>query len=110
MSIHYIRFDESTNELLLHDGERVHRVDLSALADNSAGVPFTDQDKAKLDTIEIGATSDQTAAEIKSAYESNDNTNAFTDADESKLDGIQAGAQANPKRRAPAKKPTASKK
>lgn len=49
-------------------------------------------DGAKLDGIEAGATADQTAAEIKTAYESNANTNAFTDADHSKLDGIEAGA------------------
>ena len=49
-------------------------------------------DGTKLDGIESGATADQTAAEIKTAYESNLNTNAFTDADESKLDGIEASA------------------
>ena len=50
-------------------------------------------DGAKLDGIESGATADQTAAEIKTAYESNADTNAFTDADhESKLDGIEASA------------------
>jgi len=49
-------------------------------------------DGAKLDGIESGATADQTAAEIKTAYESNANTNAFTDADETKLDGIEASA------------------
>ena len=49
-------------------------------------------DGAKLDGIEAGATADQTAAEIKTAYESNADTNAFTDADESKLDGIEASA------------------
>ena len=42
--------------------------------------------------VEDGATADQTAGEIKTAYESNADTNAFTDADESKLDGIEAGA------------------
>ena len=47
-------------------------------------------DGTKLDGIESGATADQTAAEIKTAYESNANTNAFTDTDESKLDGIEA--------------------
>ncbi len=36
-------------------------------------------DKTKLDGIEAGATGDQTAAEIKTAYESNNNTNALTD-------------------------------
>ncbi len=49
-------------------------------------------DGAKLDGIESGATADQTAAQIKTAYESNADTNAFTDADHSKLDGIEASA------------------
>ena len=40
-------------------------------------------DGTKLDTIEAGATSDQTAAEIKTAYESNLNTNPYTDAERS---------------------------
>ena len=47
-------------------------------------------DGTKLDGIEAGATADQTAAQIKTAYESNANTNAFTDADHTKLDGIEA--------------------
>ena len=41
---------------------------------------FIDGDKIKLDNIEDGATADQTASEIKTAYESNANTNALTDA------------------------------
>jgi hypothetical protein len=49
-------------------------------------------DGTKLDGIEAGATADQTAAQIKTAYESNSNTNAFTDADHTKLDGIATGA------------------
>ena len=49
-------------------------------------------DGSKLDGIESGATADQTAGEIKTAYESNANTNAFTDAEQSKLSGIEAGA------------------
>jgi hypothetical protein len=52
-------------------------------------------DGAKLDGIEAGATADQTAAEIKTAYESNANTNAFTDAEQTKLAGIEAGATAD---------------
>ena len=36
-----------------------------------------------------------TAAQIKTAYESNAETNAFTDADHSKLDGIETGATAD---------------
>jgi hypothetical protein len=46
-------------------------------------------DGTKLDGIEAGATTDQTAAEIKTAYESNLNTNAFTDAEKTKLSGIE---------------------
>ena len=38
------------------------------------------KDKTKLDEIENGATADQTAEEIKIAYESNADTNALTDA------------------------------
>jgi hypothetical protein len=53
---------------------------------------FVDGDKTKLDGIEAGATADQTAAEIKTAYESNADTNEFSDAEQSKLAGIEAGA------------------
>ena len=49
-------------------------------------------DGSKLDGIESNATADQTAAEIKTAYESNSDTNAFTDADHSKLNAIEASA------------------
>jgi hypothetical protein len=49
-------------------------------------------DGSKLDGIESSATGDQTASEIKTAYESNSNTNAFTDAEQTKLSGIESGA------------------
>jgi len=49
-------------------------------------------DGTKLDGIESGATADQSAAEIKSAYESNANTNPFTDSLQTKLSGIEASA------------------
>ena len=52
-------------------------------------------DGTKLDGIETGATADQTASEIKTAYESNANTNAFTDAEKSKLTGVETGATAD---------------
>ena len=42
----------------------------------------------KLAGIEDGATADQSAAEIKVAYESNADTNAYTDAEQSKLAAI----------------------
>ena len=53
---------------------------------------FTTADESKLDGIEAGATVDQTPAEIKTAYESNADTNVFDDADVTKLAGIEAGA------------------
>ena len=77
-----------------------------ANADTNA---FTDAEKTKLDGVEAGAqvnkvedvqlagtsvldaatkTANVTAAGIKAAYESNEDTNAFTDADKAKLDGI----------------------
>ena len=52
-------------------------------------------DGTKLDTIETGATADQTNAEIKTAYEANANTNAYTDAEKTKLSGIETGATAD---------------
>ena len=42
--------------------------------------------------VEDGAAADQSGAEIKTAYEAEDDTNAFTDADHTKLDGIEASA------------------
>lgn len=50
----------------------------------------------KGDKGDPGDGSDLSAAEIKTRYESNADTNAFTDAEQSKLSGIQAGAQVNP--------------
>ena len=49
-------------------------------------------DGTKLDTIETSATADQTGAEIKTAYESEADTNAFTDAEQTKLSGIETSA------------------
>jgi len=49
-------------------------------------------DGTKLDGIEANATADQTASEIKTAYESNSDTNAFTDALQTKLNGIETSA------------------
>jgi len=52
-------------------------------------------DGTKLDGIESNATADQTASEIKTAYESNADTNAFTNAWQNKLNGIEVGATAD---------------
>ena len=62
------------------------------LVDGSNPGLMASADKTKLDAIESGATADQSAAEIKTAYESNANTNAFTDAEQTKLAGVEAGA------------------
>ena len=56
---------------------------------------FTTTLKNKLDGIESGATTDQTAAQIKTEYESNGDTNVFTDAEKTKLTGIATGAEVN---------------
>lgn len=73
----------------------------SAVSNNSAvsantlkrSYPLVDQNK--LSGIEAGAEVNDTAAEIKTKYESNLNTNAYTDAEKSKLSGIEAGAEVN---------------
>ena len=53
------------------------------------------QDGTKLDTIETGATADQTAAEIRTLVEAATDSNVFTDADHTKLNNIEAGATAD---------------
>lgn len=45
--------------------------------------------------IQSGASGSMTAAQIKTAYESNPDTNAFSDAEQSKLGAIAPGATAN---------------
>ena len=70
----------------------IKSLDTSTLQVKPTEGAFVDGDKTKLDGIETGATADQTAAEIKTAYESNLDTNAFTDAEQTKLAGIETGA------------------
>ncbi len=53
---------------------------------------YTTAEETKLSGIEANATADQTAAEIKTAYESNADTNSYNDAAVSKLSGIEANA------------------
>lgn len=53
------------------------------------------EDVVKLNGIEPNAEVNPDAAEIKTLYESNADTNAFTDAQSAKLAGIAAGATAN---------------
>jgi len=56
---------------------------------------YTTALNTKLSGIETGATADQTAAQIKTAYEGNANTNEFSDAEQTKLSGIEASATAD---------------
>ena len=72
------------------------QIEIAAATDsNVGGVAFTAPDERKLAGIEVGATGDQTPAEIKVAYESNPNTNAFDDAEQTKLAGIEDNATAD---------------
>tara|TARA_R110000772_G_scaffold143235_1_gene252750 strand:- start:18733 stop:20298 length:1566 start_codon:yes stop_codon:yes gene_type:complete len=52
-------------------------------------------DKIKLDAIELLATADQTGAQIKVAYEAENDTNAYTDAAVTKLGTIETSATAD---------------
>ena len=52
---------------------------------------LTPADVRTMVNVEDGATADQTASEIKTAYESNSDTNALTDALLSKINGLPAG-------------------
>ena len=54
---------------------------------------YTTAEETKLAGIEIGATADQTSAEIKALYELE--ANAYTDTKDTKLSGIEAGATAD---------------
>ena len=49
-------------------------------------------DGTKLDGVEVGATADQSASDIRSLVEAATDSNVFTDADHIKLDGVEAGA------------------
>ena len=58
------------------DGKLVAKSEVTI---GGGGSGLSVEDKTKLDGIEEGATADQTASEIKIAYESNADTNALTD-------------------------------
>lgn len=88
------RFDTTTGKLIQNS---TVTIDDSGNITTTGTVDGRDvsADGTKLDGIEAGATADQTAVEIKTAYESNANTNAYTDAEKTKLTGIEAGAEVN---------------
>ena len=71
-------------------------LDADDIDDTTTAHKFTTAaDITKLAGIETNATADQTAAEIKTAYESNADTNEFSDAEQTKLAGIDTNATAN---------------
>src|SRR6185437_1623093 len=67
-------------------------VDAGVGADVARYIWDNDDDKW---VLQQGATTSETAASIKTKYESNPDTNAYTDAEKAKLLGIAAGAQVN---------------
>ena len=97
-----LAYDITNKKLRLHDGATaggtpLAREDLNNVADATVSVAgkMSATDKQKLDGIESGATADQTAAEIKTAYESNADTNAFDDAAVSALSTVVAAEAAH---------------
>lgn len=52
-------------------------------------------DGTKLDAIEVNATQDQTAAEIRTLVDQATNSNVYTDVEKTKLSGIASGAEVN---------------
>ena len=76
---------------IVSSGGNTPAISITAATSSAAG-SMSASDKSKLDGIESNATADQTASEIKTAYESNSDTNAFTDAEKTKLSGIETNA------------------
>lgn len=66
--------------------------DSDDLTEGEDNLLLTSGERAKLAAIEAGATADQSGAEIKAAYEAQDDTNAFTDAEKAKLAGVASAA------------------
>ena len=80
----------STKKVDFTDGSVLTETDLDTNADQ---ILFAQQEVLdKLNTIEEGATADQTDAEIRTAVGNASDSNIFTDALKSKLDAIEANA------------------
>ena len=79
----------------LTDLSGVKGVTISTLQVKPSEGAFVNGDKTKLNGIETGATTDQTASEIRALVESASDSNVFTNADHTKLNGIATGAGAN---------------
>jgi len=72
---------------------RTDAVEEAALKESATFQKITEADETKLAGVEDGATTDQTGAEIKTAYEAE--ANAYTDTKDTKLTGVEDGAEAN---------------
>ncbi len=93
----YLTSFNGANQLVKLDasGNMPSSSTLDTITAGTTNKHFTATDKTKLSGIESGATADQTNAEIKTAYEANDDTNAYTDTEKTKLSGIESDATAN---------------
>ena len=101
----YMKKDDGTASIVEISGGAVDSVntqtgavvlDADDISDSSTTNKFTTAaEQSKLSGIESGATADQSAAEIRTAYLSNSDTNNFDDAAQTKLSGIDAGAEVN---------------
>jgi len=69
-------------------------ISISAATTSAAG-SMSASDKSKLDGIEVGATANQSASQIRTLVNSASDSNVFTDADHNKLDGIETLATAD---------------
>jgi len=74
--------------------EIIAPADLDGVPDGTTYKRATGDQLTKVDGVEENATVDQTGAEIKAAYEAEEN--AFTDTKNTKLTGIEENAEANP--------------
>lgn len=88
----------STNRFVQQaDKDKLSNIEAGAQVNptNTEIVSAIDTELGQTDWQTGGTGGSDTAAQVKTKYESNADTNAFTDADESKLDGIEAGAEVN---------------
>jgi len=77
----------ANNAKVSADGSVVTHNDVTSAG---SGIIISAAERTKLDGIEALATTDQTGAEIKVAYEAEANTNAYDDAALTKLGGVEA--------------------
>ena len=74
-------------------GKGVNIYDVDNHDDGTTNKVYSATDKTKLAGIETNAKDDQTALEIKTAYESNANSNEYSDAEQTKLSNIEVEAK-----------------